>query len=106
MAYNMLTFELFTEDIEPDLLIYLRGSFETALKRIKKRGRGYEQEESKIEYFKLLHSQYDSWIYKQTHFREMLVIDADKYDILKNEDKREVLDLIDQKIKKLKNRYY
>ncbi len=48
----------------PDLMIYLSGSFETIIERIKKRGREYELEESLVSYYYELWKGYDNWIEK------------------------------------------
>ena len=49
---------------KPDLLVYIRVSFETMLARIKKRGREYEQLEQDPElysYYKELNRRYEEW---------------------------------------------
>ncbi|MEC6748248.1 deoxynucleoside kinase [Marinilactibacillus sp. XAAS-LB27] len=73
----------------PDLLIYLRGSLDTHLERIKKRGRSFEQVDGNpelLEYYTKLHSRYDDWFdaYNQS---PTLVIDIDSIDLDRNEDK-------------------
>ncbi|CDQ18376.1 deoxyadenosine/deoxycytidine kinase [Halobacillus karajensis] len=45
----------------PDLLIYLEGSFDDILSRIKERGRPMEQE-TPIEYWEEMFKRYDNWI--------------------------------------------
>lgn len=45
----------------PDLLIYIEGSLEDILYRIKERGRAMEQE-TPIEYWQEMHSRYEEWI--------------------------------------------
>ncbi|NMD72773.1 deoxynucleoside kinase [Bacillus sp. DNRA2] len=45
----------------PDLLIYLEGSIEDILERIKKRGRPMEQQ-TPIEYWLEMHKRYEDWI--------------------------------------------
>ncbi|WP_411954369.1 deoxynucleoside kinase [Alkalibacillus sp. S2W] len=45
----------------PDLLIYLEGSFEDVLERIKNRGREMEQE-TPIEYWREMYDRYEEWI--------------------------------------------
>jgi deoxyadenosine/deoxycytidine kinase len=106
MTYDMLLKEMM-EEIDgmpkkaPDLFIYLRGSFETVLKRIRLRGRAFEQGDDKIEYYRLLHSRYDDWVFNHYKASEVLVIDADKYDISYEEDQKAVLAMIDQKLLEL-----
>lgn len=73
----------------PDLLIYLRGSLDTHLERIEKRGRSFEQVDGNpelLEYYTKLHSRYDDWFdaYDQS---PTLVIDIDSIDLDRNEDK-------------------
>ncbi|WP_226582381.1 deoxynucleoside kinase [Halobacillus litoralis] len=45
----------------PDLLIYLEGSFDDVLSRIKERGRPMEQE-TPVEYWEEMFKRYDNWI--------------------------------------------
>lgn len=73
----------------PDLLIYLRGSLDTHLKRIKKRGRPFEQVEDDpelLDYYKKLHGRYDEWFaaYDKSH---TLVIDIDELNLERPDDK-------------------
>lgn len=111
-----LEFDLYTgilenmlEEIEgmpkkaPDLMIYLRGSFETILNRIKKRGREYELDEGLIDYYYTIWSQYDEWMFNSYSASEVLVIDIDKYDYVNSEeDKKEVIELVENKLKELR----
>lgn len=88
----------------PDLLIYLRGSLGTHIERIQKRGRPYEQIEGDpglLEYYTVLHSHYDDWFNKYDK-SETLVIDIDKTDIEKEEDRQYVMDQVLQKLETLK----
>lgn len=106
MTYDMLLTEMMAE-IEgmpkkaPDLFVYLRGSFDTVMKRIHLRGRDFEQGEDKIEYYRLLHSRYDDWVFNHYSASEILVIDADRYDISYEEDQQTVLTMIEQHLAKL-----
>ncbi|WP_208559424.1 deoxynucleoside kinase [Marinilactibacillus kalidii] len=73
----------------PDLLIYLRGSLDKHLERIQKRGRSFEQVEGNpdlLDYYTKLHSRYDDW-FNEYDKSPTLVIDIDKIDLEKNEDK-------------------
>lgn len=89
----------------PDLMIYLTGSFETILERIKKRGRGYELDDSLVDYYRILWEGYDEWVEKHYNASEVLTIDIDKYDYVHNEDDaKEVLQLIDDKLKEIRNK--
>ncbi len=89
----------------PDLMIYLTGSFETIINRIKSRGRDYELDESLVDYYKLLWSGYDEWVYKHYTASEVLTINIDDYDYVNNEeDRKEVLELIENKLNEIRGR--
>jgi len=84
----------------PDLLIYLRGSLDTHLNRIKKRGRPYEQIEdnpSLYDYYKNLHSHYDGW-FNSYDKSPTMIIDIDKTDLSKDEDRKYVMKAIKEKL--------
>ena len=86
----------------PDLLIYIDVSFDTMLKRIKKRGRSYEQIEndpSLYEYYKELTSRYNDW-YENYNYSPKIKIDGDKYDFVEDQNAaNEVLKQIDELLK-------
>lgn len=90
-----------THKKNPDLLIHINISFDTMLKRIKKRGRSYEQvdqDPSLFEYYKELDERYSDW-YENYDKSDKIQIDGDKYDFVENPGARgQVLQLIDQKI--------
>lgn len=67
----------------PDLLIYLEGSFEDILERIRERGRPMEQQ-TPIEYWKEMHERYEDWI---NNFNSCPVfrLNINEYDIMQNE---------------------
>lgn len=89
----------------PDLMIYLTGSFETILERIKNRGRGYELDDSLVDYYRRLWEGYDEWVEKHYNASEVLTINIDKYDYVNNEDHaKEVLKLIDDKLNEIRNK--
>lgn len=89
----------------PDLMVYLTGSFETILSRIQARGRGYELDESLVEYYRILWSGYDEWIDRKYHASEVLKIDIDKYDYVNNiEDQKEVLSMITRKLEEIRKK--
>ncbi|PRX27759.1 deoxyadenosine/deoxycytidine kinase [Orenia metallireducens] len=88
----------------PDLFIYLQASFETIEERIEKRGRDFEQFDHNPElehYMRNLHSRYDDWVFNHYDASEILVIDADRYDVTKQEDAKEVLLMIDKRLAEL-----
>lgn len=77
----------------PDLLIYLRGSLDTHLERIKKRGRPFEQVDGNaglLDYYTKLHSRYDDW-FNEYDKSPTLIIDIDSVDLEREEDKIKVM---------------
>ncbi|RFU61469.1 deoxynucleoside kinase [Peribacillus glennii] len=68
----------------PDLLIYLEGSIEDILDRIKERGRPMEQQ-TPVEYWKEMHQRYEDWI---NHFNAcpVLRLNINDYDLFQNEE--------------------
>lgn len=86
----------------PDLMIYLDGSFDTVIKRIKNRGRSYELDPSLIDYYKLLHSGYKKWLLEHYNSSPVLIINTDNLNIVDNiNDQNKVIDLIKSKIKEI-----
>lgn len=84
----------------PDLLIYLRGSLQTHLDRIKKRGRSYEQIEGNdelLEYYTKLHSRYDDWFHAYDK-SDTLVIDIDTTNLEIPEHRERVMKEIKEKL--------
>lgn len=90
----------------PDLMILIKVSYDTMIKRIKKRGRGYEQVEndpSLEAYYKRLIEHYEEWA-KEYNASPLLVIDGDKYDFMNNSiDRGEVLMMIYRKLFEVKS---
>lgn len=88
----------------PDLLIYLKGSFETFKARIENRGRSFEAIDEETEaYFYELWKNYDSWVEKNYKESPVLIINIDNCDYVNNEADREaVLSIIENAIKELK----
>lgn len=88
----------------PDLMIYLSGSFETILERIKKRGREYELDEGLVSYYYELWKGYDNWIEQHYDASEVLIINIDEVDYVNNEeDKKKVLLMIEEKLKEIRS---
>lgn len=86
----------------PDLLIYLRGSLDTHLERIKKRGRTFEQVEGNPEllnYYKRLHGRYDDW-FADYDKSPTLIIDIDEINLEREGDKALVMHKVKQALKK------
>lgn len=90
----------------PDLMINIKVSYETMLKRIEKRGREYELVEndpSLVDYYHRLLKQYDTWR-EEYDASPLLVIDGDHYDFVTNAgDRVEVLEMIEDKLMELGN---
>ncbi|MFV0558796.1 MAG: deoxynucleoside kinase [Enterococcus sp.] len=88
----------------PDLMIFIKVSFETMLKRIEKRGRDYEQiayNPDLYEYYQELNRRYNQW-YENFDLCPKLIIDGDQYDFVSNpQDAKRVLELIQQAKNKL-----
>lgn len=86
----------------PDLIIYLRGSFDLMLDHIQQRGRKMETTDPKLkEYYKSVWDIYEGW-YKGFGQCPVIAIDMDKYDFVNNlDDRKEVLNQIDNKLKDL-----
>lgn len=84
----------------PDLMVYLKGSFETVMNRIKLRGRDFEIDDSLKEYYEFLWKDYDNWVQNSYDASQVLIIDMDKMDVVNNEDDRkELIRLVDERVK-------
>lgn len=87
-----------------DLMIFIKVSYDTMLKRIRKRGRDYEQIESDPtlpEYYQNLLQYYDRWLnwYDKS---PIMIIDGDKYDFVANpDDRNKILDDIEDQLVEL-----
>ena len=87
----------------PDLLIYLKSSFETVLNRIKLRGREYELDEELVDYYRLLWQGYDEWVLNNYNHSEVLILDMDNMDIVNNvEDRTEMIRLVNEKLNEIR----
>ena len=86
----------------PDVFVYLKGSFETVLERINKRGRGYELDESLVDYYRVLWEGYDSWLENHYKASDVIVVDMDVMDVVNNEsDADAVVEAVKIKLKDL-----
>lgn len=104
LLYNMM------EELEelpkksPDLMVYLTASFETVLERIGLRGRDFEQDEALYDYYKKLWQGYDEWVFNHYSASEVIVIDMDKFDVVKNpEDAKAVVTLVENKMNEMES---
>lgn len=87
----------------PDLMIYLKGSFETVLKRINSRGREYELDKELEEYYRFLWEGYDNWVHNHYNASQVLIIDMDKMDIVNNEsDKELMIKMVKEKLEEIR----
>ncbi len=81
----------------PDLLVYLRASVPTLVRHIQSRGRDFENT-IRIDYLERLNVLYDEWIERYS-FGPKLIIDADVYDFVNNQDHRnDVLSRIESRL--------
>nr|WP_252192264.1 deoxynucleoside kinase [Secundilactobacillus kimchicus] len=85
----------------PDLLIHIDLSLEEQMRRIKKRGRDYEQtkvDPTLKDYYQNLHNRYIDW-YDNYDYSPKMKIDGDKYDFVENtKDRFTVLNMITEKL--------
>lgn len=87
----------------PDVMVYLKGSFETVLSRIALRGREFEIDESLKEYYHFLWKDYDAWVENCYKASEVLIIDMDNMDVVNNEaDKEKLIELVEEKLREVR----
>lgn len=87
----------------PDIMVYLKGSFETVLKRINQRGRDFEIDDSLKDYYHFLWKDYDHWVENHYKASQVLIIDMDNMDVVNNEDdKKELVRLVEEKLKEVR----
>lgn len=91
---------------QPDLLVHIKVSFETMLKRIEKRNRPFEQityDPSLYDYYKELNSRYEKW-YEDYNESPKMQIDGDKFDFIENpEAAKEVVAQVLVELKKIRD---
>ena len=75
----------------PDVMVYLKGSFDTCLKRIKERGRSFELAPSLVDYYHDLWKDYDQWVYNSYQASPIIVVDVDQRDCKEREEDRKWL---------------
>ena len=86
-----------------DIMIYLKGSFETVMNRIKLRGRDFEVDDSLKEYYHFLWKDYDNWVKNHYKASEVLVIDMNVMDVVNNEDdKIKLIQMVEEKLKQVR----
>ena len=69
----------------PDLMVYLKGSFDTVIDRIMARGRSFEINPELKEYYFEVWKGYDEWVINQYDASEVLIIDMDTTDVVNSE---------------------
>lgn len=98
--YEELLFNMLEHVEKPVLMIYLETSVDNAVKKIKKRGRDYEQIVP-IDYWASLDKHYRDY-FENYNISEIIKINVDEIDFVNNEeDCKYVLDLIDENLGKL-----
>lgn len=87
----------------PDIMIYLKGSFETVINRINLRGREFEVDDSLKEYYHFLWEGYDNWVNNYYNASEVLIIDMDVMDVVNSEDdKNKLIKMVEDKLKEVR----
>src|SRR5690606_20764884 len=75
----------------PDVMIYLKGSFESVIERIENRGRAFEIDENLKSYYKLLWSGYDAWLKNHYKHSKVYILDTDRYNVVHNLEHRKTV---------------
>lgn len=87
----------------PDIMVYLKGSFDTVLKRIALRGRDFEIDDSLRDYYYFLWKDYDDWVNNCYNASEVLIIDMDEMDVVNSEeDKKKLIESVEAKLKEVR----
>ncbi|NEX80231.1 deoxynucleoside kinase [Bacillus thermocopriae] len=86
----------------PELMVYLKGSFETVIERIMSRGRSFEINPELKEYYFEVWKGYDEWVMNRYNASEVLIIDMDTTDVIKSEaDARKVCHAVEEKLNEI-----
>lgn len=98
-------YKILTKDMPlPNVLIYITGSLETVLERIKKRGRDFEQQ-IEPEYLAQLSEDYETFIdqfEKENPEIPVIRIDGDEIDFIKQREQlQSILKMVEESIEKL-----
>ncbi len=87
----------------PKLMVYLKIDTDSAIERIKNRGRDFEQIVER-EYWENLNKEYNDY-FDNYNLSPLLVIDASKYDMVNNaEDRKHIISLIEEEIFKIEKK--
>lgn len=88
----------------PDLMVYLKGSFETVMNHIQQRGRSFELGEDKINYYHYLWEGYDNWVKNFYKASEFITLDMDNIDVVAHpEQGEEIIKLVKDKLAEIRN---
>jgi deoxyadenosine/deoxycytidine kinase len=88
----------------PDLMVYLKGSFDTVIDRIMARGRSFEINPELKEYYFEVWKGYDEWVINNYNASDVLIIDMDNTDVVKRpEDAKRVCHEVDERLKEILN---
>ena len=90
---NMMDETAYLPKKHPDLIVYIKVSNKTELKRIEKRGRPFEQIKSHPDlksYYSSLQGLYDKWA-QSWSLSPLITIDGDKYDFVGNKDHKKIV---------------
>ena len=89
----------------PDIMIYLKGSFETVINRINLRGRDFEVDDRLKEYYQFLWRDYDNWVNNHYKASQVLIVDMDNMDVVNSEeDKDKLIKMVEDKLKEVRNK--
>ena len=89
----------------PDIMIYLKGSFETVINRINLRGRDFEVDDSLKEYYQFLWRDYDNWVNNHYKASQVIIVDMDNMDVVNSEeDKDKLIKMVEDKLKEVRNK--
>jgi deoxyadenosine/deoxycytidine kinase len=88
----------------PDLMVYLKGSFDTVIDRIMARGRSFEINPELKEYYFEVWKGYDEWVINNYNASDVLIVDMDHTDVVKRpEDALRVCSEVDERLKEILN---
>ncbi|MEG0908781.1 MAG: deoxynucleoside kinase [Bacilli bacterium] len=100
LHYNMMEDAPGEEDA---IIVYLTGSFETMINRIKLRGREYELDDSLIEYYNFIWKDYDEWFKANFDESKTVVINMDEIDVVNNPgDAAKVINMVEEKMRQVR----
>lgn len=87
----------------PDLMVYLKGSFDTVIKHIEQRGRSFELGQDKLDYYHFLWEGYDDWVKNFYKASQFITVDMDKVDIVAHpEQGDELVKIVKEKLAEIR----